>query len=226
MKIADSVIMITAATSPTGSTLARHFSAMGAKLILVDRNNSELQLLHEACRHNGVQCFALTMEDISSAQIDLLFETVKHYFGTIDVLFNLWQMDTVPGLLESANSDDCYHALADTMVIPYRFSRQAAITMRDSGRKGVIVNLAADRSTASAWDLENACALLQSFTQRWAEELSPASIRVGAVMPARRLWHSPKELLSSAMDYEISQGAEYIVENDSFTGRLLEAESD
>ncbi|OOF13766.1 hypothetical protein BZG79_07855 [Salinivibrio sp. MA427] len=60
-------------------------------------------------------------------------------------------------------------------------------------------------------------AMIGGLTQRWAKELSGLKIRVGGIVPRHR------HRATFEMDDELIRNAEYIVSNDSFNGRLLEA---
>ncbi|MBE1274968.1 SDR family oxidoreductase [Enterovibrio baiacu] len=224
MDIAKSVIVITAAGTPTGRAMAEHFCKLRARVALVDTDCQKLQATYESCLTAGGSCFSFFLESRNVENISYLFEEVNREMGAVDVLINYWQAGGLPCLL--ASSDTVNQTIADVASNLYLFGRGAAFNMLDTGRKGVIVNIPGvltDMEKEATLDSSNA--VIRGLTQSWAQELEHANIRVGGVLP--RLRHNDKGLIHHhpAINYDMIDGAAYIVENDSFTGRILEAAS-
>lgn len=225
MDIAKSVIVITAAGTPTGRAMAEHFCSMRARVALVDTDNQKLRATYEACLETGGICYSFFLASRSVDNITRLFEEISQEMGAVDVLINYWQAGGIPSLL-SDNDDVLDHTIADVAANLYIFGRCAAFNMLDRGRKGVIVNipgLLMDGDIAQNLDCSNA--VIRGLTQSWAQELEHANIRVGGVLP--RLCHHENGSVRQrcAINYDMIDGAAYIVENDNFTGRILEAAS-
>ncbi|RXJ74834.1 short-chain dehydrogenase [Veronia nyctiphanis] len=224
MDIAKSVIVITAAGSPTGRAMAEHFCSLHARVALVDTNCQELQATYEACQNAGGICLSFVLADKSTDSISAFFQHVSSEMGAVDVLINYWQTGQIPSLL--ATSETEADSISDVASNLYLFGRGAAFSMLNEGRQGVIVNIPDNISKEDYENSLDSCnAIIRGLTQSWAKELAPVNIRVAGVLPTlrshsnRRLKHDP------AVNYDMIDGAEYIVANDSFTGRILEAAS-
>lgn len=224
MDIAKSVIVITAAGTPTGRAMAEHFCSMKAHVALVDTDHQKLQATYEACLKTTGICYSFFLASRSVANTTRLFDDISREIGAIDVLINYWQAGEIPRLLSTEDPLD--NTIADVAANLYIFGRCAAFNMLNRGRKGVIVNipgLLMHGDVAQNIDCSNA--VIRGLTQSWAQELEHANIRVAGVLP--RLSHHENGRVShrSAINYDMIDSAAYIVENDNFTGRILEASS-
>ncbi|SKA49972.1 SDR family NAD(P)-dependent oxidoreductase [Enterovibrio nigricans] len=230
MDIAKSVIVITAAGTPTGRAMAEYFCRLNARVALVDTDSPTLQTTYENCLKVGGICYSFCLPSRSVENISHLFTEVNREMGAVDVLINYWQAGGgVPSLLASNTIVDqtlADQTIADVASNLYLFGRGAAINMLDCGRKGVIVNIPGLGSANEAsLNLDSSNAVIRGLTQSWAQELEHANIRVGGVLPRMRHYDDGVVHYHSAINYDMIDGAAYIVENDSFTGRILEAAS-
>ena len=223
MDIAKSVILITGAGSPTGQALAEHFSALGANIALVDTNSLQLKRSHRACLKKNPYCCAFLLKSQDSSDINKLFSDIKNKLGNIDVLINYWQTAYIPELLNNNIRID--NAAADIASCLYLFGKCAAISMCDK-RHGVIINIP---SMPTDYPAEHSLAcsntVIRGLTLSWAKELEHMNVRVGGVLPGIRRNKQGECIAQSAINYDMIDGVAYIVENDSFTGRILEAAS-
>lgn len=217
MNISNAVVVITAGGSPTGRAMAEHFCSLGASVALIDTDRAALQLSVDTCNSQRGKCALFTLDDYKTEEIHLIFHHIQKEFGGIDVLINLWQGRSLPELLLAEEpSNTMPTAISDITSYLYFFGRHAAFSMRDQGRKGVIINMSsAAENAGSAFSTH---AMIAGLTKSWANELEHCNIRVGGIVKAmHRTSRAPA-------DYELIRNAEYIVSNDSFNGRLLEAE--
>ncbi|MFD2179997.1 SDR family NAD(P)-dependent oxidoreductase [Veronia pacifica] len=224
MDIAKSVIVITAAGSPTGRAMAEHFCSLNARVALVDTQCQELQATYELCKQSGGVCFSFALADKSVESISGFFQQVSREMGAVDVLINYWQTGHIPNLLANSDTVDTY--ITDVASNLYLFGRGAAFSMLNEGRHGVIVNIP-DNLTIddSERSIDSSNAVIRGLTQSWAKELAPVNIRVAGVLPCIRSNSRGQLRRDPAVNYDMIDGAEYIVANDSFTGRILEAAS-
>ena len=224
MDIAKSVIVITAAGTPTGRAMAEYFCKLNARVALVDTERQKLQTTYDSCMRSGGICYSFSLASRSVENISFLFEEINREMGAVDVLINYWQASCLPSLL--ASNDTVDQTIADVASNLYLFGRGAAFNMLDRGRKGVIVNipgLQAEMGRDQSLDSSNA--VIRGLTRSWAQELEHANIRVGGVLPRKRHYDNGNVHYHPAVNYDMIDGAAYIVENDSFTGRILEAAS-
>ena len=225
MNIDSSVIVITAAGSQIGTALALHFASMGAQIALVDVNQANLQRAYQACLtiHPHVRSFLLHAENEQA--LDDLFTDVITHFGSIDVLINNWFGENFPTLFSPSSVEQFCHSMHQLGVTFFSFGRQAASLMRAHNHQGVIINMAMETQQNSS--SESTKAMIVGLTHSWAQELAEFNIRVGGVMPMC-LRHNTDYSLSQnrerqQLQYEMVRSAEYILTNESFNGRMIEA---
>ncbi len=227
MNIAQSVIVITAAGSPMGKAISLHFVSLGAKLALVDIEADRLQQTQQACLAAGGDSHPFLLESQDETSIASLINDVHQYFGTIDVLVNYWLGSDLPMLFSPASVDQFCRSMSEGATPFFIFGKQAANYMREHHCEGVIVNLAANLINTHQPINNGSKAMISGLTQNWAKELAEFNIRVGGVVPLsfdHEGNHPQNNLLSQPLQYEIVRSAEYIVANDYFNGRMIEAE--
>jgi len=227
MNIAQSVIVITAAGSPMGKAISLHFVSLGAKLALVDIEADRLQQTQQACLAAGGDSHPFLLESQDETSIASLINDVHQYFGTIDVLVNYWLGSDLPMLFSPASVDQFCRSMSEGATPFFIFGKQAANYMREHHCEGVIVNLAANLINTHQPINNGSKAMISGLTQNWAKELAEFNIRVGGVVPLSfdHEGNNPQNnLLSQPLQYEIVRSAEYIVANDYFNGRMIEAE--
>ncbi|MGF1699031.1 SDR family oxidoreductase [Photobacterium makurazakiensis] len=229
MNIAQSVILITAAGSPLGKAISLHFASLGAKLALVDVRQYELQQTLKACQAIGAQCQSYLIADQSEPSIATMIGNVHQHYGQIDVLTNCWLGAELPSLLSPSAVDQFSRSMAEEATSFFTFGKQTAHYMREHECRGVIINLAVNEGNSQNMLNSGSKAMVSGLTQSWAKELAEFNIRVGGVVPLTINCPSCQSehnsnVVSLPMQYEIVRSAEYIVANDYFNGRMIEAE--
>ncbi|MGF1690524.1 SDR family oxidoreductase [Photobacterium kagoshimensis] len=229
MEIVQSVILITAAGSPIGKAISLHFASLGAKLALVDIDKVQLDQTYRACKACGAQCEAYNLAQQDEASIKHIFDSINQRFGSIDVLINYTLGAELPALFSPASVDKFSHSMIELATTFFAFGKQAAHYMRSCNRKGVIVNLITQpQDSDQLLNFDSTKAMVSGLTQSWAKELSDFNIRVGGVVPITLGCDcsdcSTNHVINQHLQYEIVRSAEYIVTNDYFNGRILEAE--
>ncbi|MDO6705691.1 SDR family oxidoreductase [Photobacterium sp. 1_MG-2023] len=227
MNIAESVILVTAAGCPLGKASSFHFASLGAKIALVDNDEARLMSNYQECRNRGADCFSFYLKDHHESTIADAIEAIHQRFGKIDVLINCWLGVEMPLLLTQTSVEEFCQLMTEGTSAFLSFGKQTASYMRAQQHHGVIINLAACRPDNPIPLTSSSRAMLAGFTQSWSKELAQYNIRVGGVFPLlfdERQDLPPSTLLSMPMQYEIARSAEYIVTNDYFNGRMIEAE--
>ncbi len=227
MEISKSVVVVTEAGSPIGRAIALHFASLGAVIVLLDSHVPSLNLTLRACESFGQQCFSKIITDESQQVVEECFDTIRHEYGPITVLVNCWRSNPLPSLFDSDGLEQYCHSMSDIVTSLFRFGCVAASQMAKFGHPGVIINVADNFQTSSKQAVSGTRALISSITQSWSKELSPYHIRVGGIVPARLntvAQSTCDDELYTHVQYEMVRNAEYIVRNDTFSGRLLEAE--
>ncbi|MGL5290844.1 MAG: SDR family NAD(P)-dependent oxidoreductase [Vibrionaceae bacterium] len=219
MDIAKSVILITSAGTPNGRAMAEYFCMLGAKVALVDTDKAALVKSLQLCLSQGAICQAFWLDDQHKNSESSVFRQITKQLGCINVLINYWKTPNYPELLSDSSPD----SLFDTSAALYRLGQNAALSMKGQD-EGVIINIpyltVAEQSEQS---IHISNSFIRGLTESWACELQNSNVRVGGVLPL--ISHKENGQLQHlcAVNYNVINSAAYIVQNDSFNGRILEA---
>ncbi|MGL4734175.1 MAG: SDR family NAD(P)-dependent oxidoreductase [Enterovibrio sp.] len=218
MDIAKSVILITAAGTPNGRAMAEYFCMLGAKVALVDTDKAALVKSLQLCLSQGAICQAFWLDDKHENSVSAVFKQITKQLGTINVLINYWKTANFPELL----SNSCPDSLFDAGTALYRLGQNAALSMKGQN-KGVIINIpyltVAEQSEQS---IHISNSFIRGLTTSWAHELQNSNVRVGGVLPLISHKEGGQLHHLCAVNYNMISNAAYIVQNDSFNGRILE----
>nr|WP_086940205.1 SDR family NAD(P)-dependent oxidoreductase [Thaumasiovibrio occultus] len=225
MDITNTIVVITGASSPLGRMVALHFAGSGATVAAVDHQPQDLLLTVTACKALNPSCAGFTASGESIPSIEAAFADIEGSLGKFKILVNCWHSLALPSLL-NCDAIDQYCALVNsTLTAHLHFGQIAAQKMIDNGQAGVIVNLADVPHSISNADALGTREMIAGLTQSWAKELSPYHIRVGGIVP-RTAAKVPMDAHDQVgLLHEMVRNVEYIVDNDYFNGRLIEAQA-
>jgi NAD(P)-dependent dehydrogenase (short-subunit alcohol dehydrogenase family) len=221
MQIEHSTILITSAGNFMGRDIAYHFASLGASLIITDSNQDDLNETYRLCDriNSNVVCFP--QKDRSLESIHRLFLTIDKKFSRgIDVLINNYTDVALPSLLAPYNKE-CPFQLTELAATLFTYGQYAAQNMRDHCKEGVIINLGYHQHSTQEQYQDTSTPLLAGLTKSWAKELNPFNIRVGGVTP--RLSNDNSEPNTNLINQELIKNTEYILQNEFFNGRIIEA---
>ena len=174
------VALITGAAAGIGQAVAALFAEQGARLVLLDRNESVLAKAHQlGSAHLGLVCDVSEVEQIRTAVAQ-----ADAHMGRIDILVN----NAGVALLEGADAvtETAWDLTMDINVKAPFFMSQAVgpIMARHGG--GRIINLASQAAVIALKRHASYCAskaALVSITQVLAIEWAAKGITVNAVSP-------------------------------------------
>lgn len=220
MDIKSAVILVTSAGSQLGGTLARHFSSLGASVVLCDKEAHSLALTHQSCLEVSDRVYSFPIEDDSLKSIDKLFTYIEEVVGhSPDVLLNALTAQAMPPIFEQSSGDVFTQRLSLMAATLFSFGQATAERMRQEKKNGVIVNVISHADYQDLSGFDNATSMVAGFTQSWAKELTPFNIRVGGVVPG--IEHNESHW--AEIQDELIRNTEYIVSNDYFSGRVMAA---
>ncbi|MEI3604171.1 3-hydroxybutyrate dehydrogenase [Pseudogracilibacillus sp. SE30717A] len=88
MFVEDKVVFVTGAASGIGNQIGKEFAKNGAKVVLTDINEEQLNKEIEQMKANGYDCLGLRCDVTNEEELtEALDKTVEHY-GRLDVLIN------------------------------------------------------------------------------------------------------------------------------------------
>jgi 3-oxoacyl-[acyl-carrier protein] reductase len=246
MKIKDKTIVITGAGRGIGRALALRFAGQGAHIALLDMNAEDLETTAQHCAELGVRAMAYTVDVSREAEVSAALDAVVRDFGSLDVIINnagivkdALLIKVKDGEVVGKMSLEQWRAVLDVNLTGvFLGAREAAERMIKLAKGGVIVNISSISRHGNAGQSNYSAAKsgVASMTVVWAKELARYGIRVGSIAPG--FTHTdilgsmkpevlekviaPVPLKRLGQPDEIAHAAQFIIENDFFTGRCLD----
>ncbi|WP_297483859.1 SDR family oxidoreductase [uncultured Photobacterium sp.] len=245
MDIENSVIVITGAGQGLGQMMAVTLAQMGAQLALIDVNTVGLRQTQDQCHMLNSMARIYEADVTSEDQVEEAFTHIVEDFEHIDILINnagilddglLVQKDQT-GI--SKMSLDQFQTVMNVNVTgTFLCGREAAKWMIENETKGVIINISSAARAGNIGQTNYAAskAAVTTMAVGWARELGQYGIRVAAIAPGlidtpmaaqinddmieRMLAMVPLARIGEPT--EIAHSVRFIIENDYFTGRVLE----
>ena len=246
MKIKDKTIVITGAGRGIGRALAVRFATQGANVALLDLNAADLAAATQQCTELGVRAMAYTVDVSREADISAALDAVVRDFGSLDVIINNAGIVKDALLIKVKDGDvvgkmslEQWRAVIDVNLTGvFLCAREAAERMIKLAKGGVIINISSISRHGNAGQSNYSAAKsgVASMTVVWAKELARYGIRVGSIAPG--FTHTdilaamkpevlekviaPVPLKRLGQPDEIAHAAQFIIENDFFTGRCVD----
>ena len=246
MKIKDKTIVITGAGRGIGRALALRFAGQGAHIALLDMNATDLAAAAQKCADLGVRAKAYTVDVSREADVAAALDAVVSDFGSLDVIINnagivkdALLIKVKDGEVVAKMSLEQWRAVIDVNLTGvFLCAREAAERMIKLAKGGVIINISSISRHGNAGQSNYSAAKsgVASMTVVWAKELARYGIRVGSIAPG--FTHTdilasmkpevlekviaPVPLKRLGQPDEIAHAAQFIIENDFFTGRCLD----
>lgn len=245
MDIENSVIVITGAGQGLGQMMAVTLAQMGAQPALIDVNTVGLRQTQDQCHMLNSMARIYEADVTSEDQVEEAFTHIMEDFEHIDILINnagilddglLVQKDQT-GI--SKMSLDQFQTVMNVNVTgTFLCGREAAKWMIENETKGVIINISSAARAGNIGQTNYAAskAAVTTMAVGWARELGQYGIRVAAIAPGlidtpmaaqinddmieRMLAMVPLARIGEPT--EIAHSVRFIIENDYFTGRVLE----
>jgi len=246
MQLENKVIVITGAAQGLGAAMALRLGSKGCKIILVDINLDKLQSQKIELTKRGIEaeCFSCDISDES--KVSELFEQLIVGYSQIDALINnagiirdsLLNKPNADGGFDSLSLNQWQSVIDVNLTGVFLCSREVSKHMMATKTKGVIVNISSISRAGNIGQSNYSAAKagVVALTVTWAKELAKAKIRVGAIAPGFIGTEMTQQIKPEILKHiaasvplgrmgdadEIAHGVEFILENDYFSGRVLE----
>ncbi len=246
MQLRDKVIVVTGGAQGLGLEMARMCASQGAHLALLDMNDAQLQAAKAELASTGVTVRSYVCNVANEESVVSTFAAIATDFAGIDGLINNagilrdgLLLKYKDGQLTGKMPLEQFQSVIDVNLTGvFLCGREAAALMVQQGRKGVIINMSSVARAGNMGQTNYAAskAGVVAMTVTWARELGRYGIRVGAIAPgviraamtdamkpeARERLEKMKPVGRLGEAGEIAHTAQYIFENDFFTGRVVE----
>jgi NAD(P)-dependent dehydrogenase (short-subunit alcohol dehydrogenase family) len=185
MKLKDQVAVVTGAGRNIGEEVAKLFATEGAKIAVVDLDETRGNRTVAAIKAKGGEA-AFFRTDVSKAsEVAEMVRGVVSRFGRIDILVNNVAISDNKSLLE-LTEEEWDRVMTVTLKSQFLMSKAIAQQMISQGSGGKIVNV----GSTSGWQgrpravaYSAAKAAIANFTRTIAVQLAPHNIRVNAIVP-------------------------------------------
>lgn len=179
--------LITGASRGLGKALARQLAAAGVTVVLVARQQTELDEVVNSIRQQGGNAFGIAADVGDKESIYPIVGQATSLAGPIDILINnASTLGPVPlRLLLDTDCEDFERALQVNTIGPFRLIKAVAGSMA-LRQTGVVINVSSDAAVEAypAWGVYSASkAALDHLTRIVAAELADTSVRFLCIDP-------------------------------------------
>lgn len=183
-RLKNKVAVVTGASKGIGASIAKHFAAEGAKVVVNYASSKEgADKVVKAIIDNGGTAIAVQADVSNEADVTQLFEETKKAFGKLDVLVNNAVTQGYAPIEQISAA--AFQQSFNVNVLGPVLTIQAALKLfGDKG--GNIINIS---SGASKYPLPNASlysatkAALDAFTIALSKELGAKNVRINSILP-------------------------------------------
>lgn len=248
MDIKNKTVVITGGAQGLGFAMATQMAELGANLALIDMQDDVLAEAKAELVKLDVKVETYVANVSVEADVEAVFNNIVSDFGAVHVLINNagilrdgLLLKAKDGVVTAKMELSQFQSVIDVNLTGvFLCGREAAAKMVESGEGGVIINMSSVARAGNMGQTNYAAskAGVVAMTTTWAKELGRFGIRVGAIAPGvirtkmtdamkpeakdRLVKMKPVGRLGEAQ--EIAHTAKYIIENDFFTGRVVEVD--
>jgi 3-oxoacyl-[acyl-carrier protein] reductase len=183
-KLKNKVAVITGASKGIGASIAKHFAAEGAKVVVNYASSKEgADKVVKAITDNGGIAISVQADVSKEVDVTRLFEETKRAFGTLDILVNNAVFQQFLPIEQV--SAEAFHQHFNVNVLGPILTIQASLKL--FGEKGGnIINISsgASKYPLAAASLYSATkAALDAITISLSKELGAKNVRINSILP-------------------------------------------
>lgn len=183
-RLKNKVAVVTGASKGIGASIAKHFAAEGAKVVVNYASSKEAaDKVVKTITDNGGLAMAVQADVSNEADVTRLFEETRKVFGKLDILVNNAVAQGYAPIEQISAA--AFQQSFNVNVLGPVLTIQAALKLfGDKG--GNIINIS---SGASKYPLPNASlysatkAALDAFTIALSKELGAKNVRINSILP-------------------------------------------
>jgi len=248
MNIKNKTIVITGGAQGLGFAMARSFIEQGANIALIDMCHKQLNDAVIELSSDINKVISYVADVTNEEEVIETFKSISNDFGSIDILINNAGI-TRDGMLVKVKDGQVvermslkqFQSVIDVNLTGvFLCGREAASYMIENYKvsSGVIINMSSICRVGNIGQTNYAAskAGVVALTTTWAKELGRFNIRVGAIAPGVIDTQMTRAMKPQAQErmiqgtavgrfgsaQEIAHSAQYIIENDFFTGRVID----
>lgn len=183
MRLKDKIAVITGAGKGIGAAVAERFAAEGAKVVLLDRDESTVSQAAEAIKARGGEAVAYQLDVTDRAAIGKVIGSVLAQYKTIDILVNNAGV-TRDVMLHKMKEEDWDLVMDINMKGAFNMV-QAVIGIMRENSYGKIVNVSSAGRFGNVGQTNYSASkeAIVGFTRSLAKESGGKGINVNAIAP-------------------------------------------
>lgn len=184
MRLLDKVSIITGGARGIGEATAKKFASEGAKVVVADLRQEDVDLVVNHIESNGGKAIGLTVDVTNRSSVDKMIEDTIKEFGRLDVIVNNAGI-TMDATLAKMTEEQWDKVIDVNLKGVYNCGQAAAKIMVDQG-SGVILNASSVVGLYGNFGQTNYAATkwgVIGMTKSWAKELGRKGVRSNAVAP-------------------------------------------
>lgn len=245
MQLEDKVIIITGGGQGLGRAMAEYLAQRRVRLALVDLNQEKLDETAAACRALGVQARTYLCNVANEEQVTQTIAQIAEDFGSINGLVNNagilrdgLTIKVKDGEMSKMSLAQWQSVIDVNLTGVFLCTREVAAKMIELQNTGAIINISSVSRAGNVGqaNYSAAKAAVAADTVVWARELARYGIRVAGVAPGfietEMVASMKPEALQRMAEViplkrlgkpeEIAHAIAFLLENEYFTGRILE----
>ncbi|OLU32780.1 3-oxoacyl-ACP reductase [Pseudomonas sp. PA15(2017)] len=245
MQLKDKVIIITGGGQGLGRAMAEYLAERRVRLALVDLNQEKLDETAAACRALGVQARTYLCNVANEEQVTQTIAQIAEDFGSINGLINNagilrdgLTIKVKDGEMSKMSLAQWQSVIDVNLTGVFLCTREVAAKMIELQNEGAIVNISSVSRAGNIGqaNYSAAKAAVAADTVVWARELARYGIRVAGVAPGFIETDMVASMKPEALQRmteviplkrlgkprEIAHAIAFLLENEYFTGRILE----
>ena len=183
-KLKNKVAVITGASKGIGASIAKHFAAEGAKVVVNYASSKEgADSVVNEITENGGLAISVQADISKEADVIRLFEETRKAFGTLDILVNNAVYQGYAPIEQV--SVETFHQSFNVNVLGPILTIQAAMKLfGDKGGNIINISSAASKMPLPAASLYSATkAALDAITISLSKELGAKNVRINSILP-------------------------------------------
>jgi NAD(P)-dependent dehydrogenase (short-subunit alcohol dehydrogenase family) len=138
-KLAESVVVVTGASSGLGKALALELAGRHASLVLAARRGDALEDTAEQCRQRGAQATVVATDVTSEAEVQALARAALDAFGRIDVWINNAGVTLFASLEATAFEE--HRRVIETNLFGAMYGARAVLPVFRRQHRGVLIDV-------------------------------------------------------------------------------------
>lgn len=183
MRLNNKVAVVTGSAQGIGAAIARLFSAEGAKLILIDRQEEQLKALSEELKKTNENVSYFAFDITNKEEIKKAFAQIKENNGRIDILIN--NAGITRDSMSYKMTEENWDSVIDVnLKAPFLLTQEVFPIMKEQ-KDGVILNASSVSSEGNVGQANYSAskAGLIGMTKTLALEFAKYNVRVNCIAP-------------------------------------------